>query len=58
MMSKGFAYGFLAPLAAERRGRTTERVEKVLRDAVVGLAFAPGEFIDKALVCALPARSR
>ena len=52
MMSKGPAYGFLAPLAAERRGRTTERVEKALREAVVALAFAPGEFIDKALVCA------
>jgi DNA-binding GntR family transcriptional regulator len=52
MMSKGSAYGFLSPLARERRGRTTERVEQALRDAIVTLAIAPGEFIDKATVCA------
>ena len=52
MMSKGSAYGFLRPLARERRGRTTERVEQALREAIVSLAFAPGEFIDKATVCA------
>src|SRR5829696_5707932 len=52
LMSKGSAYGFLSPIARERRGRTTERVEQALRDAIVSLAFAPGEFIDKATVCA------
>jgi DNA-binding GntR family transcriptional regulator len=41
----------LSPIARERRGRTTERVEEALREAIVGLAFAPGEFIDKATVC-------
>lgn len=52
LMSKGSAYPFLGPLARERRGRTTERVEEALREAIVGLAFLPGEFIDKATVCA------
>ena len=52
VMSKGSTYAFLSPLAQERRGRTTERVEEALRGAIVGLAFAPGEFINKATVCA------
>lgn len=49
--SKGEAYAFLAPFPREQRGRTTERVERVLRAAIVGLDFAPGEFIDKGAVC-------
>jgi GntR family transcriptional regulator, rspAB operon transcriptional repressor len=44
-------YGFLAPLERSRRGRTTERVERALRDAIVALDFAPGAFIDKQTVC-------
>jgi DNA-binding GntR family transcriptional regulator len=44
-------YGLLAPLERSRRGRTTERVERALRDAIVALDFAPGAFIDKQTVC-------
>jgi DNA-binding GntR family transcriptional regulator len=50
-MSKGSAYAFLSPVPREPRGRTTERVALALREAIVSLAFAPGEFIDKATVC-------
>lgn len=49
--SKGEAYAFLTPVPREQRGQTTERVERVLRAAIVGLDFAPGEFIDKGAVC-------
>jgi DNA-binding GntR family transcriptional regulator len=49
--SKGEPYCFLAPFAREQRGQTTERVERALRAAIVGLDFAPGEFIDKGAVC-------
>lgn len=44
-------YDFLSRLPEEPRGRTTERVERVLREAVVSLDFSPGEFMDKALIC-------
>ncbi len=44
-------YGFLAPIERFKRGNATEKVERALRQAVVGLDFAPGEFIDKAAVC-------
>lgn len=44
-------YGFLAPFERGPRGNTTEQVEKSLRSAIVALDFAPGEFIDKGLVC-------
>ncbi len=47
----GGSYAFLRPLAPEPRGRTTERVERVLRGALVDLAIPPGAFIDKAAVC-------
>src|SRR3712207_3626934 len=49
--SKGAPYAFLAPFEREQRGQTTERVERALRAAIVGLDFAPGEFIDKGAVC-------
>lgn len=45
-------YCFLDPIARGPRGSTTEQVERSLRAAVVALHFAPGEFIDKGLVCA------
>jgi len=51
MPDKRESYGFLAPLERSRRGRTTERVERALRDAIVALDFAPGTFIDKREVC-------
>jgi len=50
-IDKGAAYSFLVPFPRGRRGDTTAKVERVLRDAIVGLAFQPGEFIDKAKVC-------
>lgn len=48
---KGAAYSFLTPFPRGPRGETTAKVERALRDAIVGLDFAPGEFIDKARVC-------
>lgn len=45
-------YRFLEPLERLPRGSTTERVERALKQAIVGLDIAPGEFIDKAAVCA------
>src|SRR3712207_681456 len=51
MLDKRETYGFLAPLERGRRGHATERVERALRQAIVALDFAPGAFIDKAIVC-------
>jgi len=51
MVGKRERYPFLQPLERDRRGDTTERVARVLKNAIVALDFAPGEFIDKALVC-------
>jgi DNA-binding GntR family transcriptional regulator len=52
MIDKRKDYGFLALLERGPRGKTTEQVERALRSAIVALDFAPGEFIDKAAVCA------
>jgi DNA-binding GntR family transcriptional regulator len=52
MIDKRENYGFLALLDRGPRGNTTEQVERSLRAAIVALDFAPGEFIDKGLVCA------
>jgi DNA-binding GntR family transcriptional regulator len=51
MIDKGKSYGFLAPFERGPRGDTTGRVEKLLRAAIVRLDFAPGEFIDKSILC-------
>jgi DNA-binding GntR family transcriptional regulator len=51
VIGKGKAYSFLPVFERGPRGDTTDRVEKVLRAAIVGLEFEPGEFIDKTLVC-------
>lgn len=51
MIDKRENYSFLALLERGPRGDTTERVERSLRSAIVALEFAPGEFIDKGLVC-------
>ncbi len=51
-LDKRKSYKFLAPLERGPRGNTTEQVERSLRSAIVGLDFAPGEFIDKGAVCA------
>ncbi len=45
------SYAFLPPLEPEPRGRTTERVARILRRAVVEMNFLPGEFIDKMALC-------
>src|SRR3954468_24947948 len=50
-VSKGKGYSFLPIFERGPRGDTTDRVERVVRAAVVSLQFEPGEFIDKALVC-------
>ena len=44
-------YGFLPTLPRQGRGRTTQRVQDIIRDAIVSLAFTPGEFIQKDAVC-------
>ena len=44
-------YGFLRPLPRHGRGGTTQRVQDVIREAIVALAFAPGEFIQKDAIC-------
>src|SRR5687768_12637173 len=51
MIGKIEQYSFLEPLERGPRGNTTEQVERLLRAAIVALDFAPGEFIDKGLVC-------
>jgi DNA-binding GntR family transcriptional regulator len=50
-MDKGKSYAFLPAFERGPRGDTTERIEKILRAAIVRLDFKPGEFIDKGLVC-------
>jgi DNA-binding GntR family transcriptional regulator len=45
-------YGFLPPLARQGRGGTVQRVQEVIRDAIVRLDLPPGTAIDKAALCA------
>jgi DNA-binding GntR family transcriptional regulator len=49
--NKPTPYAFLDPLEPMPRGSTTERVERALKRAIVGLDIRPGEFIDKNAVC-------
>jgi DNA-binding GntR family transcriptional regulator len=44
-------YSFLPSLARGRRGNTTQQVQELIRDAIVRLAFTPGEFIRKDAIC-------
>jgi DNA-binding GntR family transcriptional regulator len=44
-------YPFLPTLARGRRGNTTQQVQDLIRDAIVRLAFTPGEFIRKEAIC-------
>jgi len=44
-------YPFLRALARESRGGTTQRVQDVIREAIVSLAFGPGDFIQKDAIC-------
>ncbi|WP_114944062.1 GntR family transcriptional regulator [Microvirga calopogonii] len=57
-LDKRKRYDFLVPLQRGARGHTTEKVETSIRDAIVALEFAPGEFIDKGAVCAALGVSR
>src|SRR4051794_3277228 len=45
-------YAFLPPLARQGRGGTVQRVQDVVRDAIVRLELPPGTAIDKAALCA------
>src|SRR5215471_10807542 len=49
--SDDIPYAFLPTLARERRGNTTQQVQDLIRDAIVRLAFTPGEFIRKDAIC-------
>ena len=44
-------YPFLSPLPRAARGGTTQRVQDILRTAIIRLDFKPGEVIDKQAVC-------
>ena len=45
-------YGFLPSLARNGRGGTVQRVQDVVRDAIVRLDLPPGTLLDKAALCA------
>jgi len=45
-------YGFLPPLTRRVRGGTVQRIQELVRDAIVRLELPPGAFIDKAMLCA------
>lgn len=44
-------YAFLPPLPRQGRGGTMQRVQEVIRDAIIALDFRPGEFIQKDAIC-------
>ena len=44
-------YAFLPALPRQGRGGTMQRVQDVIREAIVALAFTPGEFIHKEAIC-------
>src|SRR5262245_7740678 len=44
-------YAFLRPLSRRGRGGTMQRVQDAIREAIVALAFTPGEFIQKEAIC-------
>src|ERR1700693_3912217 len=44
-------YDFLPALPRQGRGGTMQRVQDVIREAIVALAFTPGEFIQKDAIC-------
>lgn len=44
-------YAFLPPLSRQGRGGTTQRVQDVIRDAIIALSFPPGDFIQKDAIC-------
>ena len=48
---EGMPYPFLRPLPRHGRGGTMQRVQDAIREAIVALAFTPGEFIHKEALC-------
>src|SRR5467141_2683040 len=44
-------YAFLPALPRQGRGGTTQRVHDIIREAIIALAFTPGEFIHKDALC-------
>ena len=51
MSSVQSPYHFLAAPASPTRGNVTVHVTDTLRDAIVSLAFKPGEVLDKGAIC-------
>src|SRR5436853_6408370 len=51
-VTRNSPYAFLPTLARQGRGGTVQRVQDVIRDAIVRLELPPGRFIDKAVLCA------
>lgn len=52
VMTRKSPYAFLPTLARQGRGGTVQRVQEVIRDAIVRLDLPPGNAIDKAALCA------
>jgi DNA-binding GntR family transcriptional regulator len=52
VLTRKSRYAFLPPLARQGRGGTVQRVQDVVRDAIVRLDLPPGTAIDKAALCA------
>jgi len=50
--SRKHSYRFLPSLARESRGGTVQRIQDLIRDAIVRLELPPGAVIDKAALCA------
>jgi DNA-binding GntR family transcriptional regulator len=51
-MTRKSPYSFLPVLTRQGRGGTVQRVQEVIRDAIVRLELPPGSPIDKAALCA------
>src|SRR6185436_1789058 len=51
-MTRKSPYAFLPTLPRQGRGGTVQRVQDVIRDAIVRLDLPPGTTIDKAALCA------
>src|SRR6185436_5624925 len=51
-MTRKSPYAFLPTLPRQGRGGTVQRVQDVIRDAIVRLDLPPGTAIDKAALCA------
>src|SRR3954452_4957468 len=45
------SYEFLSPLGLTSRGGTTDRVQAVLREAIVDSELSPGAALDKLAIC-------